>query len=619
MSISLDTIAAAARGINVAPEELADIVRQGEAVAYPAGAYLFHESTPRTWLGIVLDGEVEIRRGTQARTVSLATIAPGAIFSEGVLLDDSPHAGSAVTRQGARVWQISRATLEKVRAEKPEIFYRIVGRVAARINERLRLASERIAGERSATLVSPVRVEHDSLGEREVPDHAYYGVQTIRGMENFKISGIAMHHFEHFIRAFAFVKKAAAIANRDLGVLDATKADAIARACDEIAAGRLHDQFAIDMIQGGAGTSTNMNANEVIANRALELLGHRKGQYEHLHPNDHVNCSQSTNDAYPTAIKLGVLLTLRETVSALGELRAALDAKAQEFADVLKMGRTENQDAVPMTLGQEFSAYAVMIGDGIRHLTRVGEEFLVVNMGATAIGTGLNSPPGYSALCTKHLAVISGLPVTLAENLVEATQDSGEFALLSSTMKTAAVQLSKICNDLRWMSSGPRCGLYEIRLPSMQPGSSIMPGKVNPVIPEVVSQVCYQVIGMDVTVSMAAEASEFELNMAEPVIAFNLLFGLTLLRNAAITLHSRCIVGIEPNRERCLEYVRNSIGLVTALNPVLGYERSAAIAKEALKTGGSVYDLVLQKGWLTKEKLDDLLKPENMTHPRELA
>jgi aspartate ammonia-lyase len=594
-------------------------VQQGSAVDYAAGDALFHESTPREWLGILLQGDVELVRGAQARTMTIATLVPGAVFSEGVILDDSPHYVSAVTRQGARVWQIKRETLERVRAEKPDTFYRLVGRAAAQLSDRLRLATERIAGERASTVVSAVRTEHDSLGNREVPDNAYYGVQTIRGMENFRISGIRMYHFEHFIRAFAFVKKAAALANSELGVLDASKADAIVKACDDILAGKLHDQFVIDMIQGGAGTSTNMNANEVIANRALEILGHRKGQYEHLHPNDHVNCSQSTNDAYPTAIKLGVVLTVRDTVSAFRELRAALDAKAKEFADVLKMGRTENQDAVPMTLGQEFSAYAVMIGDGIRHLTRAGEEFLPINMGATAIGTGLNSPPGYAALCTKRLAEVSGIPVTLAENLVEATQDSGEFVLMSSAMKTSAVQLSKICNDLRWMSSGPRCGLYEIRLPSMQPGSSIMPGKVNPVIPEVVSQVCYQIIGADVTVSMAAEASELELNMAEPVIAYNLFFGLTLLRNAAIILHSRCISGIEANRERCMEYVRNSIGLVTALNPVLGYERSAAIAKEALKTGGSVYDLVLQKGWLTRERLDELLKPENMTHPRKVS
>lgn len=619
MPVPLDTIATAANRIGVPAEELASIVQQGSDVAYAPGEYPFHEGTPRTWLGIVLEGAVEIVRGTQARTVVLATLLPGAVIGEGVMLDDSAHSSSAVMREGGRIWQISRESLEVVRAAKPEVYYRLVGRVAGRLKERLRYAAERIAGEKAATQIAAVRVEHDSLGEREIPENAYYGVQTIRGMENFSISGIRMHHFQHFIRAFAYVKKAAAGANCELGVIDKNKASAIIDACNEIAAGKWHDQFVIDMIQGGAGTSTNMNANEVIANRALELLGHRKGQYEHLHPNDDVNRSQSTNDAYPTAIKIGVLLTLRETISALRELKAALEAKAAEFADVLKMGRTENQDAVPMTLGQEFCAYAVMIGDGIRHLTRAGEEFYPINMGATAIGTGLNSPPGYAALCTQHLAVISGLPLRLADDLVEATQDSGEFVLMSSTMKTAAVQLSKICNDLRWMSSGPRCGLYEIRLPSMQPGSSIMPGKVNPVIPEVVSQVCYQIIGMDATVSMAAEASELELNMAEPVIAFNLMFGLTLLRNAAITLHSRCIVGIEANRERCLEYVRNSIGLVTALNPVLGYERSAAIAKEALKSGGSVYDLVLAKGWLSKEQLDDLLKPENMTHLRAVV
>jgi aspartate ammonia-lyase len=618
MLLNPDTIAAAAKRIGISAGDFTAVLQGGDAVSYQAGDYLHHESTPRLWLGIVLEGEVDIVRGAQARTTVLAILTPGAIMSEGVMLDDSAHSASAMTRKGASVWQISRAALDGVRKDKPEIYYRIVGRIAARLSERLRMAAERIAKEKESTLISTVRAEHDSLGDREVPDHAYYGVQTIRGMENFPISGIRLYHFEHFIRGLALVKKAAAMANSEIGVLDKARADAIVKACDEIAAGKLHDQFTIDMFQGGAGTSTNMNANEVIANRALEIMGHRKGQYEHLHPNDHVNCSQSTNDAYPTAIKLGVLLTLKDTLSALRDLRTSLVTKAKELADVLKMGRTENQDAVPMTLGQEFGAYAVMIGDGIRHLTRAGDEFLAINMGATAIGTGLNSPPGYAALCTQRLAEVSGIPVMLADDLVEATQDSGEFALMSSSMKTAAVQLSKICNDLRWMSSGPRCGLYEIRLPSMQPGSSIMPGKVNPVIPEVVSQVCYQIIGADVTVSMAAEASELELNMAEPVIAFNLLFGLTLLRNAAIILQSRCIAGIEANRERCLEYVRNSIGLVTALNPVLGYERSAAIAKEALKTGGSVYDLVLQKGWLTKEQLDDMLKPENMTHPRKL-
>jgi aspartate ammonia-lyase len=616
MELNASTIAEAARRIGIKADELDAVMRRGAPVSYRAGDYLFHESSPRQWFGLVMEGEVELHRGQYGNSVRIGLAEPGAILSEGVMLDDTPHGTSAVTRHGAKVWQIPRAVLDETREEQPQVFYRIVGQVARRLSDRLKAASERIAGDGGAPVLTNVRREHDSLGEREVPNQAYYGVQTVRAMENFPFSGIHVCHYEHFVRALACVKKAAALANAELGVLDKRIAEAIAKACDEILAGKLRDQFAVDMIQGGAGTSTNMNANEVIANRALELLGHVKGDYQHCHPNDHVNCSQSTNDAYPTAIKLGVWLTLRDTLSALRELKRSLEAKEAEFADVIKMGRTENQDAVPMTLGQEFGAYSVMIGDGIRHLEHAGNELLEMNMGATAIGTGLNSPPGYAPLCTKTLAKVSGAPVRLAANLIEATQDSGEFALMSGAMKTAAVQLSKICNDLRWLSSGPRCGLYEIRLPAMQPGSSIMPGKVNPVVPEVVSQICFQIIGNDVTIAMASEASELELNMAEPIIAFNLFFGLTLLRNAAIVLASRCIAGIEPNRERCREYVQNSIGLVTALNPVLGYEKSAAIAKEALKTGGSVYDLVIAKGWLTREKLDEMLKPENMTHPR---
>ncbi|HEY5893657.1 MAG TPA: aspartate ammonia-lyase [Chthoniobacterales bacterium] len=611
-----EIIAEAAQRIGVNPDDLSIILQNGRIVSHQAGDYLFHESGPRQWLGLVLDGSVELVRGANAQSRRIALIEAGNTVGDGVLLDGSRHSTAGVTRQGVTVWQVSRAELDGVRGQNPEVYYRVVGQIASRLSDRIKKAAEGLAGDTGIPAVSDVRREHDSLGERNVPNRVYYGVQTIRAMENFSFSGIRLSHYEHFVRAFACVKKAAALANAELGSLDRVIAEAIALACDEILAGDLHDQFVVDMIQGGAGTSTNMNANEVIANRALELLGHAKGEYQFCHPNDHVNCSQSTNDAYPTAIKIGVWFTLRDTVGGLRELKTALEAKAAEVANVIKMGRTENQDAVPMTLGQEFSAYAVMIGDGIRHLEHAGNELLSINMGATAIGTGLNSPPGYAPLVTKNLAAISGAPVRLAENLVEATQDSGEFALMSSAMKTAAIQLSKICNDLRWLSSGPRCGLYEIRLPALQPGSSIMPGKVNPVMPEVVSQICYQIIGNDVTVSMACEASELELNMAEPIIAFNLFFGLTLLRNAAVALASRCIVGIEPNRERCLEYVRNSIGLVTALNPVLGYERSAAIAKEALKTGGSVYDLVIAKGWLSKETLNELLKPENMTNPR---
>jgi len=616
MELNPDTIAKAAQRTGVTPEELAAVLQRGTAVLYKPTDVLFRQSAPREWLGLVMQGEIDLVRGQHGQDTLVSVAQPGAIIGEGVLLDNTPHTTSAITHQGAKVWQILRKELDRVRAEKPEVYDRIVARVAVGLSDRLRLSTERLAKEHGPATLTNFRREHDSLGERDVPNHVYYGIQTVRAIENFPFTGIPIGHYSDFVRALACVKKAAAHANSELRVLDPNIAAAISKACDEILAGKLHDQFVVDMIQGGAGTSTNMCANEVIANRALEILGKQKGDYRFCHPNDHVNCSQSTNDAYPTAVKLGVSFTLRDTLKGLRELKLALEARAKAFTDVLKMGRTENQDAVPMTLGQEFSAYAVMIGDGIRHLEHAGNELLETNMGATAIGTGLNSPPGYAPLCTKKLAEFSGAPVRLAENLVEATQDSGEFALMSSAMKTAAVQLSKICNDLRWLSSGPRCGLYEIRLPAMQPGSSIMPGKVNPVVPEVVNQICYQIIGNDVTVSMASEASELELNMAEPIIAFNLFFGLTLLRNAAVVLATRCINGIEPNRERCREFVQNSIGLVTALNPVLGYEKSAAIAKEALATGGSVYDLVIAKGWLTKEKLDDLLKPENMTHPR---
>jgi aspartate ammonia-lyase len=462
------------------------------------------------------------------------------------------------------------------------------------------------------------RLERDSLGERAVPADAYWGIQTLRAVENFPLSGILLSQFPHFVRALAMTKKACALANRDLDNLDDAKTEAIVAACDEIIDGALHDQFVVDMIQGGAGTSTNMNANEVIANRGLELLGHRKGDYRHLHPNDDVNRSQSTNDSYPTSIKIGVILTGRDAARAIDLLEDAFRAKAGEFKDVIKMGRTEDQDAVPMTLGQAFGAWAVMIDDAKQRLVEAGRLLLFVNQGATAIGTGINSPPGFPEVVARRLAEVSGLPIVSAPNLVEATQDAGEYVQMSAALKRAAVQISKICNDLRLLSSGPRCGLGEINLPPLQPGSSIMPGKVNPVIPEVVNQVCYQLIGNDITVTMAAEAGSLELNAMEPIMALNLLQSVALLRNACRLLADKCVRGITANRERCAAYVRNSIGVVTALNPVIGYERAAAVANEALATGGSVYDLVLAKGWLSREQLDELLAPERMTHPRRL-
>jgi aspartate ammonia-lyase len=616
MQITQELIERVAGDMDVPANELVKFVEMGEEKTFPQGEYLFHESAPRQWFGIVLVGKINLQRGLAGRNVTIACLTDGAVIGEALFIDDLDHSVSGLALEETHVWVISREKLELFRHEKPEIFFRMVRRAARRISFRLRETTDLLLHSKNERDdIADFRLEHDSLGSREVSNAHYFGVQTTRALENFPFSGVPLSHYQHLVNGFAYVKKAAATANSILGVLNPQIAEAICGACDRILAGEFHGNFVVDMIQGGAGTSSNMNANEVIANIALEILGHQKGDYEHCHPNDHVNCSQSTNDAYPTALKISVVASVHETISALHVLKKSFEAKAAEFSDVIKMGRTENQDAVPMTLGQEFAAYAVMVNDGIRRLERASKELLVINMGATAIGTGLNSPRGYAELCTRKINEMSGLHVKLAENLVEATQDAGDFAEMSGALKTTAIQISKICNDLRWGSSGPRCGLAEINLPALQPGSSIMPGKVNPVLPEVVNQICYQIIGSDLTVSMAAEASEFELNMAEPIMAYNLLNSLMLLKNAAIVLSTRCINGITANRERCADYVRNSIGIVTALNPVLGYEKSASIAKEALATDRSVYDLVLERGWISKSQLDDLLAPEKMANP----
>ena len=463
-----------------------------------------------------------------------------------------------------------------------------------------------------------MRIEHDLLGEREIPDNAYYGIQTLRAVENFSISGIKLSLYPQLITSFAQVKTAAARANRDLGLLPDNLYKAIEKACDEVRTGAFNGEFIIDMVQGGAGTSTNMNANEVIANRALELLGHKKGEYTHCHPNNHVNLSQSTNDAYPTAVKIALYAGNKKLIAELSTLISAMHAKAKEFANVLKMGRTQLQDAVPMTLGQTFEAYAVTLEEEIQRLNENARLFLEINMGATAIGTGINSEPGYAEKVTKHLSAITGTPLVSAPNLIEATQDTGSFVMYSSSVKRLAVKLSKICNDLRLLSSGPRCGINEINLPPMQPGSSIMPGKVNPVIPEVVNQTAFKVIGNDLTVTLASEAGQLELNVFEPIITLSLFQSQDMICNAMNTLRVRCIEGITANAEHCRSMVYGSIGLVTALNPVIGYEEASDIARTALKTGTSVYDLVLQKKLLTKAQLDDVLNPENMTHPRKI-
>ena len=463
------------------------------------------------------------------------------------------------------------------------------------------------------------RSEHDLLGDRDVPAEAYYGVHTLRAVENFPITGTPISVYPELVQALASIKQAAALANHELGLLDSTRCQAIVAACEELRQGRLHEQFVVDVIQGGAGTSTNMNANEVIANRALELLGHRKGEYQHLHPNEHVNIGQSTNDVYPSALKVATYHGILGLVDAMAYLRAAFEAKAEEFAGVLKMGRTQLQDAVPMTLGQEFSTYAVMLGEDELRLREAVSLLCELNLGATAIGTGITAHPQYAPLVMKKLCEITGLPLVTAANLIEATQDCGGFVQLSGVLKRVAVKLSKTCNDLRLLSSGPRAGLGEINLPPMQAGSSIMPGKVNPVIPEVVNQIAYEVIGNDLTVTMAAESGQLQLNAFEPIIAHSLFKSVKHLRNGCITLADRCVKGITANPERTRATVENSIGIVTALNPYIGYANATSVAQEAHATGGSVYQIVLDRGLLSKEQLDQLLRPEMLTTPQPIT
>ncbi len=465
----------------------------------------------------------------------------------------------------------------------------------------------------SAASQEATRLEHDLLGERQVPASALYGIQTLRALENFPISGTTLKEFPMLIAALGAVKEAAALANAELGLLDQKIADAIIGAAQSLRAGEHDDQFPVDMIQGGAGTSTNMNANEVIANLALEALGRPRGMYDVVHPNNHVNLSQSTNDVYPTSIKLALHSSISMLQVAMRSLAAAFAAKGLEFASLIKMGRTQLQDAVPMTLGQEFSAFAHTILEDVDRLGEAQALILEINMGATAIGTGITAPPEYASVVRTHLSNITGLQLITAPDLVEATADTGAFVQLSGVLKRCAVKLSKICNDLRLLSSGPRTGLGEINLPAMQPGSSIMPGKVNPVIPEVVNQVCFDIIGGDVTVTLAAEAGQLQLNVFEPIIAYRLLHGMNTMTRACEVLQTRCIEGITANADRMRYFVEHSIGIVTALVPIIGYEASTDIARTALQSGRGVYELVLERGLMTKDQLDEVLNPDAMT------
>ncbi len=459
------------------------------------------------------------------------------------------------------------------------------------------------------------RREHDFLGEKDIPAHAYWGVHTARAVENFPISGQLVGAMPDLVRALAYVKKAAAQTNAALGVIKVPVANAIAKACDDLIAGQLHDQFVVDVIQGGAGTSTNMNANEVIANRALEHMGHIKGAYDIIHPNDHVNASQSTNDVYPTALRLSAWLGLAALLEAMAQLRGAFERKAEAFKSVLKIGRTQLQDAVPMTLGQEFMSFAIMIGEDEARLREARELLLEINLGATAIGTGINAPGGYTEQVIPLLAQISNVPVVKAANLVEATQDTGDFMQLSGVLKRVACKLSKVCNDLRLLSSGPQAGFGDIKLPARQAGSSIMPGKVNPVIPEVMNQVAFEVVGNDMTITMASEAGQLQLNAFEPIMAWALYKSITHLTRACTTLQHNCVEGIEPDHNLLARRVAESVTLVTALNPLIGYEKAALIAKKALAGGGTIAQVAQELGIMSQAEMQALLVPERLTQP----
>jgi len=576
------------------------------------GEVLFHENSPREAIFIIYNGEVELwKYNSFGIKVRLALFSRGDFLGEGIWDSNSPHTTSAIVREKTTIFVVNR----KIFNYNPETTLKILSNITRIISRRMRNVNNRVLNLSNQYESGRTRLEHDLLGEREIPHEAYYGVQTLRAAENFNISGITLNFFPAMIEALSMVKQAAAEANFELGLLHNNIKDAIVLACHELQNGKYHNQFVVDMIQGGAGTSTNMNTNEVIANIALEILGHKKGEYAHCHPNNHVNLSQSTNDAYPTAIKIALYNSNKKIVSVLRTLLDSFNKKGKEFSRIIKMGRTQLQDAVPMTLGQEFEAYAITLEEEVERLDQNARLFLEVNMGATAIGTGINSEPGYSEKVISHLRRITGLDLVLASNLVEATQDTGAFVMYSSAVKRLAIKLSKICNDLRLLSSGPRTGINEINLPPMQPGSSIMPGKVNPVIPEVVNQVAFKVIGNDLTVTIASEAGQLELNVFEPVIVQSIFESIEMLINGMNTLKYRCIDGITANEERCRNLVMNSIGLITALVPWIGYDTLNELAREALESNGSIYSLVLTKGLLSREKLDQILMPENMIRP----
>jgi len=604
----------------IGDQQLWHLTRAGQLTDYPPDSTLFNSGEPRRAFWVILEGNLAIEAVQNGLPHRLSTLGPGDVIGESILLDEHTHSTTGRATLPLKAMRFSKEALEPLLKDKPQLYAALVSRSARAIRDRLRQADASLTGQGRLLGYAATwrtRREHDLLGERDVPDAALYGVQTMRAIENFPITGVTLKDFPELIVALAQVKEAAARANQGNPDLPDDVFDAIVRACKEIQGGRHHEHFRVDMIQGGAGTSSNMNANEVIANRALELLGEARGTYSRVHPNEHVNLAQSTNDVYPTAIRIALHTAIGGLQAQMRLLVDAFLAKGAEFAPHVKMGRTQLQDAVPMTLGQEFNAYGHTIAEDVDRLEEAKALMREMNMGATAIGTGITAPRGYTQRVQAELSAVTGLVMITAPDLVEATSDTGAFVQVSGVLKRCAVKLSKICNDLRLLSSGPRTGLGEIRLPAMQPGSSIMPGKVNPVIPEAVNQVCFDVIGGDVTVTMAAEAGQLQLNVFEPIIAFRLLRNISALTHACAILREKCVVGIEANPKVMRDAVERSIGLVTALLPELGYEVCTQVAKEALESGRGVVELLLEKKLLTRQQIDEILDPARMTGTRE--
>lgn len=584
-----------------------------EVKEFQKGELIVEQGENRDCLYVIQKGTIsEFATSDSGKTRTINRFKRNEIFGEGSLMDNYPYSLSAKASTDCRLLVLDRKDYSRMMENHTKIMVKLIAAASRMISRRMRNSHNTTDSIAMRYSTGATRTEHDMIGEKLVPEDALYGIQSLRAAENFNISGITLRLFPRFIKSLAMVKQAAAKANKDLGELDPKIADAIIEACDEILQGKYHTHFIVDMFQGGAGTSTNMNANEVIANRALKLMGKELGEYQYCHPNNHVNFAQSTNDVYPTALKITLLHFNEKLIRELEGLIEEFSKKSMEFAGILKVGRTQLQDAVPMTLGQEFATFANTLKEEIDRLKENASLFNEINLGGTAIGTGLNANPKYKKIAVGYLKEISGYKVRSAADLVEATQDTGSFVMYSSALKRLAVKLSKICNDLRLLSSGPRAGLWEINLPKVQPGSSIMPGKVNPVIPEVVNQIAYNVIGNDLTVTMAAEAGQLQLNVMEPVIAVSIFESTLHLKNGIQTLATRCVNGITANEDHLKLMVQNSIGLVTALVPKLGYEVCSSLAKEAMATNNSVYQLALDRKLMTQKELDAFLSPKRM-------